>query len=37
MVQNIHEVKEPKQDVEPVEEKPWRKSGKLLLVSVHNL
>ncbi|XP_023195110.1 pre-mRNA 3'-end-processing factor FIP1 [Xiphophorus maculatus] len=27
VVQNIHEVKEPKQDVEPVEEKPWRKSG----------
>ncbi|XP_054901782.1 pre-mRNA 3'-end-processing factor FIP1 isoform X2 [Poeciliopsis prolifica] len=26
-VQNIHEVKEPKHDVEPVEEKPWRKSG----------
>ncbi|XP_043985078.1 pre-mRNA 3'-end-processing factor FIP1 isoform X1 [Gambusia affinis] len=27
VVQNIHEVKEPKQEVEPVEEKPWRKSG----------
>ncbi|XP_008405699.1 pre-mRNA 3'-end-processing factor FIP1 [Poecilia reticulata] len=27
VIQNVHEVKEPKQDVEPVEEKPWRKSG----------